>query len=205
MKLIVGLGNPGRQYAATRHNVGFMVLDELARRAGVDFRKTLFARASTAKAQVGGQDVLLAKPETFMNRSGAAVAALTRKRGLEPQDVIVVADDAELGLGRLRLRARGGAGGHNGLKSIVQDLGSEEFIRVRVGIGRSGGAEELTGHVLGRFTAEERAALAALIPQAAEAVICLLTDGVEPAMNRYNGERSKAEQGPEARRGERLE
>ena len=190
MKLIVGLGNPGRKYAQTRHNTGFAVLDELARRAGAEFRKPLWARASTAKAQVGGQDVLLAKPETFMNLSGAAVAALARKRGLQPQDVVVVLDDAELAVGRLRIRARGSAGGHNGLKSIVQCLGSDEFIRVRVGIGRSGGAPGLTDHVLGSFTAAERAALAPVIPLAAEAVECILSAGVEQAMNRYNGERS---------------
>ncbi|MCX6997995.1 MAG: aminoacyl-tRNA hydrolase [Kiritimatiellaeota bacterium] len=190
MKLIVGLGNPGRKYAQTRHNVGFAVLDELARRAGAVFRKPLFAKASTAKALVGGQDVLLVKPETFMNLSGAAVAALARKRGLPPQDVVVVLDDAELAMGRLRIRARGSAGGHNGLKSMVQCLGSEEFIRVRVGIGRSGGARALTDHVLGSFTAAERAALAPVIPLAAEAVEGILAAGVEQAMNRYNGERS---------------
>ena len=190
MKLIVGLGNPGRKYAPTRHNVGFAVLDELARRAGADFRKPLWAKASTAKAQVGGQNVLLAKPATYMNLSGAAVAALARKRGLPPQDVVVVLDDAELPVGRLRIRARGSAGGHNGLKSIVQCLGSEEFIRVRVGIGRSGGAQDLTDHVLGSFSAAEQAALAPVIPLAAEAVECILAAGVEQAMNRYNGERS---------------
>ena len=190
MKLIVGLGNPGRKYAPTRHNVGFAVLDELARRAGAEFRKPLLAKASTTRAQLGGHEVLLAKPETFMNLSGAAVAPLARKRGLAPQDVVVVVDDAELALGRLRIRARGSAGGHNGLKSIAQSLGSEEFIRVRVGIGRRGAAQDLADHVLGQFTAEERAALAPVISLAAEAVECIVAAGTEQAMNRYNGERS---------------
>ena len=187
MKLIVGLGNPGRSYAQTRHNVGFEVLDELARRAEATFRKPWLAKAETAQAVLAGQPVLLAKPTTFMNLSGVAVAALVRKRGMVPADVLVVSDDVELPVGRLRIRARGGAGGHNGLKSVVEHLGSEDFGRVRVGIGRATGERDTTGHVLGRFGAVERAALAPVIVMAVDAVECILAEGVEAAMNRFNG------------------
>ena len=187
MKLIVGLGNPGKQYAHTRHNVGFEVLDELARRAAVEFRKPWLAKAETAQTVLAGQPVLLAKPVTFMNLSGEAVAPLARKRGLEPADVVVVSDDIELPVGRLRIRAHGGSGGHNGLKSVIERLGSEDFVRVRLGIGRALGERDTTGHVLGRFSAEERRALEAVIATAADAVECLLADGAEAAMNRFNG------------------
>jgi len=185
VKLIVGLGNPGKQYAHTRHNVGFEVLDELARRAAVEFRKPWLAKAETAQTVLAGQPVLLAKPVTFMNLSGEAVAPLARKRGLEPADVVVVSDDIELPVGRLRIRAHGGSGGHNGLKSVIEQLGSEEFARVRVGIGRSAG--DATGHVLGRFSAEERRALEPVIAAAADAVEGILRDGAEVAMNKFNG------------------
>ncbi|TAN36726.1 MAG: aminoacyl-tRNA hydrolase [Verrucomicrobia bacterium] len=187
MKLIVGLGNPGKQYERTRHNVGFEVLDELARRATVDFRKPWLAKAQTATAQIGGREVLLAKPVTFMNLSGEAVAALVHKRGWQPADVLVVSDDVELPIGRLRIRARGGAGGHNGLKSVIERLGSDDFARLRVGIGRAVGEREMTGHVLGRFSAEERRALEPVIVTAVDAVEGILANGVEAAMNQFNG------------------
>ncbi|MCX7006391.1 MAG: aminoacyl-tRNA hydrolase [Kiritimatiellaeota bacterium] len=187
MKLIVGLGNPGKQYERTRHNIGFAVLDELAKRADVAFRKPWLAKAETAQAELAGQNVLLAKPVTFMNLSGTAVAPLARKRGLEPADVVVVSDDMELPLGKLRIRARGGAGGHNGLKSVIEQLGSDEFARVRVGIGRSAGEGDATNHVLGRFSADERRALEPVIATAADAVESILRDGAEVAMNKFNG------------------
>ena len=187
MKLIVGLGNPGKQYERTRHNIGFAVLDELAKRADVAFRKPWLAKAETAQAELAGQNVLLAKPVTFMNLSGTAVAPLARKRGLEPGDVVVVSDDMELPLGKLRIRAQGGAGGHNGLKSVIEQLGSDEFARVRVGIGRSAGEGDATNHVLGRFSAEERRALEPVIAAAADAVEGILRDGAEAAMNKFNG------------------
>ena len=185
MKLIVGLGNPGKQYERTRHNIGFAVLDELARRAEVTFRKPWLAKAETVQAELAGQSALLAKPVTFMNLSGTAVGPLARKRGLAAADIVVVSDDMELPLGKLRIRARGGAGGHNGLKSVIAQLGSEEFARVRVGIGRSAG--DATGHVLGRFSAEERRALEPVIAAAADAVEGILRDGAEVAMNKFNG------------------
>jgi PTH1 family peptidyl-tRNA hydrolase len=187
VKLIVGLGNPGKQYERTRHNIGFAVLDELARRAEAAFRKPWLAKAETVQAELAGQSVLLAKPVTFMNLSGTAVAPLARKRGLEAADVVVVSDDMELPLGKLRIRARGGAGGHNGLKSVIEQLGSDEFARVRVGIGRSAGEGDATSHVLGRFSAEERRALEPVIAAAADAVEGILRDGAETAMNKFNG------------------
>ena len=187
MKLVVGLGNPGKQYERTRHNVGFEVLDELARRAAVDFRKPWLAKAQTVMVTIAGQAALLAKPVTFMNLSGDAVAPLVRKRGLAVSDVVVVSDDVELPVGRLRIRARGGAGGHNGLKSVMTRLGADDFARLRVGIGRAGGERDMTGHVLGRFSAEERRALEPVIEAAADAVECILANGVEAAMNRFNG------------------
>jgi PTH1 family peptidyl-tRNA hydrolase len=187
VKLIVGLGNPGKQYERTRHNIGFAVLDELARRADATFRKPWLAKAETVQADVAGQGALLAKPVTFMNLSGTAVAPLARKRGLEPADVVVVSDDMELPLGKLRIRARGGAGGHNGLKSVIEHLGSDGFARVRVGIGRSAGAGDATGHVLGRFSAEERRALEPVVAAAADAIECIVRDGAEAAMNQFNG------------------
>jgi PTH1 family peptidyl-tRNA hydrolase len=187
VKLIVGLGNPGKQYERTRHNIGFAVLDELARRAAADFRKPWLAKAETATAELAGQPVLLAKPVTYMNLSGTAVAPLARKRGLEAAEVIVVSDDMELPLGKLRIRARGGAGGHNGLKSVIEQLGSDEFARVRVGIGRAAGEGSATGHVLGRFSAEERRALEPVVATAADAVESILRNGAEAAMNQFNG------------------
>ena len=187
MKLIVGLGNPGKQYERTRHNVGFEVLDELARRATAVFRKPWLAKAETATAQLAGQEALLAKPVTFMNLSGEAVARLAQKRGLDPADIVVVSDDVELPLGRLRIRAHGGAGGHNGLASVIARLGSDNFARIRVGIGRDAHERDTTEHVLGRFSAEERRALEPVIAAAADAAECILADGVEVAMNRFNG------------------
>lgn len=187
MKLIVGLGNPGKQYERTRHNIGHAVLDELARRAAVEFRKPWLAKAETVQAELADQPVLLAKPVTYMNLSGTAVAPLARKRGLDAAAVVVVSDDMELPLGRLRIRARGGAGGHNGLKSVIEQLGSDEFARVRVGIGRAAGEGDATSHVLGRFSAEERRALEPVVAAAADAVECILREGAEAAMNKFNG------------------
>lgn len=196
MKLVAGLGNPGKQYAHTRHNVGFEVVDELAGRAGVDFRKGWLSPAQTAKIKMeDAGELLLAKPQTFMNRSGNAIAPLLRKKGLDPSDLIVVVDDADLELGRLRIRKKGSAGGHNGLKSVIQELGTGEFVRIRVGIGRRTGAD-MTDHVLTRFGADERRTMREAVTRAADAVMCLVRDGADAAMNRFNAgqnERDKKE------------
>ncbi len=182
-KLVVGLGNPGKEYAGTRHNIGFDVVDRLASKWGCSLRNRSKFAAEVGEA--GG--VTLVKPQTFMNRSGAAVAALVNWLKLTPADVLVIVDDADLPLGQLRLRPSGGSGGHNGLRSIIEALGSEGFARLRVGIGRRAPAGvDITDHVLGRFDAGEREAARAATEAAAEAVECCLKEGLTAAMNRFN-------------------
>jgi peptidyl-tRNA hydrolase, PTH1 family len=187
VKLVAGLGNPGAKYRGTRHNVGFAVVDELARRAGITFEGAP-AEALVARWRRGaGEDaVLLAKPLTFMNASGEAVAALMRYFRIEPDDVLIVVDDAELPLGKLRARARGSAGGHNGLKSVIAHLG-EGLARLRVGVGRGAGQRDLADHVLARFDSDEAAEVERMTARAADAAETFITSGIETAMNRFNG------------------
>ncbi|MFH0880370.1 MAG: aminoacyl-tRNA hydrolase [Lentisphaerota bacterium] len=186
MKLIAGLGNPGKRYEHTRHNVGFDVVEALARKAGTAFKKGWFSQAEMARMRTeAGQELLLVKPHTFMNRSGVAIAPLLRKKGLEPDSLIVVVDDADLEAGQLRIRKKGSAGGHNGLKSVIQELGTEDFVRVRVGIGRQAGAD-MVDHVLTRFSAEARRSMEESIARAADAVLCIVEEGADAAMNRFN-------------------
>ncbi len=185
MKLIVGLGNPGRRYQATRHNVGFAVVDELARRTGAAFEHGR-ANALTARAGLGAAATLLVKPLTMMNLSGEAVGDLARYFRIAAPDILAVADDVNLPLGRLRLRARGSAGGHNGFRSIIGHLASEEFPRLRIGVGRGDPRRELADHVLARFDADEAPDVEAGVARAADAVECFLALGIEAAMNRYN-------------------
>lgn len=187
MKLVVGLGNPGRAYAHTRHNAGWAVLDEFARRRGVRFRRSWRRPVQSAKAALEGAGaLLLVKPLTYMNRSGDVLPGLMRPAGLAAKDLIVVTDDINLPLGRLRIRAQGGAGGHNGLKSVIARLGTEQFVRVRVGVGEQEDGKSLRDHVLERMDSEERRALAAATARAADAVECLLAHGAERAMNQFN-------------------
>lgn len=186
MKIVVGLGNPGKRYQGTRHNIGFDVLDALARRAGVRFRRKLLAPAQTAALETAGGKLLLVKPLTFMNRSGNGLRPLVRRQGASPADVIVVLDDLDLEAGRLRLRAKGGAGGHKGLQSVIAALETEAFPRVRLGIGPRPAGEELTDFVLARFAPAERGAVERAVAQAAEAVWCMAEEGVDKAMNRFN-------------------
>lgn len=186
MKLVVGLGNPGKAYENTRHNVGFEVVDELARRAGVSFRRGWLTSAQLAKAGIGGCEVGLVKPRTFMNRSGDAVGPLLRKKGAGAGDVIVVVDDVDLDCGRIRVRRQGGAGGHKGLQSVIAALGTEEFVRVRVGVGPRPPGDEMVGHVLARFNAEERAKVKEAVRKAADAVGRVVEEGVDRAMNEFN-------------------
>ncbi|MCS6770555.1 MAG: aminoacyl-tRNA hydrolase [Kiritimatiellae bacterium] len=185
MKLIVGLGNPGREYEGTRHNVGFDVVDELARRLGLSFRKSWRFTGELAEGMLEGCALLLFKPSTFMNRSGEAVAPLVRKKGIAPADLIVAVDDVDLPLGRLRLRKSGGAGGHNGLKSLIAHLGTEAFPRVRIGIGRDA-ERDTVEHVLGRFGSTERPVIEEAIRRAADAIAVALREGWDQAMNRFN-------------------
>ncbi|NLB66660.1 MAG: aminoacyl-tRNA hydrolase [Lentisphaerae bacterium] len=187
MKLVVGLGNPGRAYAQTRHNVGWLVLDALAGRHGATFRRPWLKSVQTARmALEGAGGLLLVKPLTFMNRSGSVLPALMRRGGLGTKDLIVVADDVNLPLGKLRIRIQGGAGGHNGLKSVIAHVGGEDFTRLRIGIGEQEDGETMTEHVLGRLNAAERQVLADAAERAAEALEHLLTQGAASAMNRYN-------------------
>lgn len=186
MKLIVGLGNPGKQYERTRHNIGFLVLDELARRLDIRFRRSWKVSAQIAKGQLGGKSVQLMKPQTFMNRSGQAVTPLLRKCGGKPGDVLVVFDDTAIDWGQLRIRAQGSAGGHNGVQSVVNALGDNAFGRIRVGIGSKPDMVSLSDYVLGSFSAAERRDLEDVVSRAADAVETVCAEGIERAMNRLN-------------------
>ena len=186
MKLVVGLGNPGSEYRDTRHNVGFLVADEIARRWRLsDAWREKFA-ALHVRTTVGDQAVIVAKPLTFMNLSGQAVAGLAAFYQIDPVDVLVVTDDVALPLGRLRARPEGGAGGHNGLKSIIQHLGTQAFPRVRVGVGRGDDRRDLADYVLGRFEAGERETVSAAVLRAADAAERFLSDGIERVMSAFN-------------------
>ncbi len=188
MKMVVGLGNPGKKYEHTRHNAGFEVVDELARRWAVRFRRSWVIPAETARggAEALGEDCWLVKPQTYMNRSGAAVAPLARKKGVQAGDLVVVVDDAELPLGKLRIRQRGGSGGHNGLKSLIEALGTEDFVRLRVGVGRKGEGADLADHVLSPLSREDRRALEESAGRAADALEVMAREGAEAAMNKFN-------------------
>jgi peptidyl-tRNA hydrolase, PTH1 family len=194
MKLIVGLGNPGREYRDTRHNVGFLVIDELARRhqLTLSMAPSQVPDAFIAK-RFGAEPLLVAKPLTFMNRSGDAVAALARYYDVDPADLLVVVDEAALPFGRLRARARGSAGGHNGLKSIIERLGTQEFPRLRLGVGRGDARRDLADHVLSKFEPGERAELETFIARAADAAEMFAVDGVAKVMNTYNPESTAPE------------
>ena len=188
MKLIVGLGNPGKAYAGNRHNVGYHCIDRLARehRIAVKERRLRLksVKAVFGRGRIDETPVVLAKPHTFMNLSGGAVAQLARRLGAAPDDLIVIHDDMDLPPGKIRIRRGGSAGGHRGAASVIDSLGSDGFIRVRIGIGRP--ASDEIAHVLGDFTAEEKAVVTEAIDRATEAVRCILGDGIEAAMNRYN-------------------
>jgi peptidyl-tRNA hydrolase, PTH1 family len=184
LKAIFGLGNPGARYRGTRHNVGFDVLDELARRANVGFESAP-AEALIAKVRTR-EPVLLAKPLTFMNLSGQAVGELVRYFKIELPDVLVIVDEAQLPLGKLRARARGSAGGHNGLKSVIAHLG-ESFCRLRLGVGRGLEQRDLADHVLARFDKDEAPEVERMIARAADAADTFVTAGIAEVMNRYNG------------------
>ena len=184
MKAIIGLGNPGAKYRGTRHNVGFAVLDELSARRGVAFDS---APVDALVARVRGDSpVLLAKPVTFMNLSGEAVGALLRYYKIEVGDLLVIVDEVQLPLGKLRARARGSAGGHNGLKSIVAHLG-EDFARLRIGVGRGDPRRDLADHVLARFDADEMAEIERATTRSADAAEMFVTSGIAAVMNAYNG------------------
>ena len=187
MKLIVGLGNPGKEYRGTRHNVGFMVADELARRHQLQWAMAPGQVPETFVAKRFGEPSwLVAKPLTYMNRSGEAVAALTRYYGIEAADLLIVVDEVALPFTRLRARARGSAGGHNGLKSVIAGLGSTEFPRLRLGVGRGDARRDLADHVLAKFEKGEAADLEMLISRAADAAEMFAVADIEKVMSTYN-------------------
>ncbi len=187
--LIVGLGNPGPEYSGSRHNVGFQCVRWLARKHGLSFDGSR-AHARIAQGVILGKRVVLARPQTFMNLSGQAVHGLQQWLRVTPADLLVIHDDLDLPLGRLRLRPGGSAGGHRGIRSIIDCLGTQEFARLRVGIGRPEG-NDAVDYVLGDFNAAERQVMAETYARAAEAVECILAEGLEAAMNRFNGDRKR--------------
>ncbi len=187
MWLVAGLGNPGQRYQGTRHNVGFEVVDRLAERGHQDFRRSWRFPADLTEIRLENQRALLCRPRTYMNRSGQAIGAVLRKKGFTLAELIVIVDDTELDCGRLRIRRRGSAGGHNGLKSIIAALGTDDFIRLRVGVGGKPGERDMVDHVLSGFDPASRQAVDGAIERAADAVGVILNVGLDQAMNDYNG------------------
>jgi peptidyl-tRNA hydrolase, PTH1 family len=192
IRLIVGIGNPGREHAHTRHNVGFWCVNRLARRHGISL-KTHTSLVTMGEGLVEGNKVILAKPRTYVNRSGEAVAALVRRYGVSPRELLVICDSLDMPVGAVRVRAQGSHGGHKGLQSIIQRLGVNDFPRIRIGIGRpvvggepSWDPEVIAGYVLSDPPPEERRALDDAVGQAIDAVVCMMTEGLEAAMNRFN-------------------
>ena len=185
--LLVCLGNPGEKYENTRHNVGYMVADEIGQRCRSPIQKLRF-KALTDVVTISGQKVLVMKPVTYMNLSGEAVRPAADFYKIPPDHVLVISDDTALAVGRLRIRRGGSAGGHNGLKNIIQHLGTDQFPRIRVGVGEKPHPDyDLADWVLGRFTGEDKKAMDAAVKRAADAVECLLAEGPDRAMNRFNG------------------
>ncbi len=193
MKLIVGLGNPGRVYANNRHNVGFVCLNHFARMQGIRFDKRQ-GRARIGLGEVAGSKVVVAKPQTYMNLSGQSVSFLVKKFNINLNDLLVIHDDLDLPLNKIRIRYGGSSGGHKGVDSIISELRSQDFIRIRVGIGRpvknegftEFSEDEIINYVLSDFTPNEKQTITQVIPRVSEAILCLLTEGLTAAMNQYN-------------------
>ncbi len=186
-QLVVGLGNPGPQYEKTRHNVGFMVADLLAGRLGGTFKLHKRSGAEIVTGRLGNRPVILAKPRTYMNESGRHIGPLAKFYSVSPADVIVIHDELDIDFGRIRLKLGGGEGGHNGLRSVVNALGTKDFHRVRIGIGRPPGRKDPAAFVLENFTAAERAEVPAICEQAADATELLIESGLESAQNLVHG------------------
>lgn len=191
MKLVVGLGNPGQGYSNNRHNLGFMCVSHFAKAHHIAFDKKQ-GQARIGTGEVGGETVVVARPDTFMNQSGQAVSRLVKKFSISPDDLIVIHDDLDLPVGRIRIRQGGSDGGHRGIESIINSLGGKEFLRVRVGIGRPAGSgrgaseDAVVSYVLGGFAPEERKIIEQTVPAVSDALECLITEGLNAAMNKYN-------------------
>ena len=187
MHLIVGLGNPGADYAKTRHNAGFLLVEKLAAQWKTNWANERKFLARVAKAERSGKKVLLCEPQTFMNLSGEAVGAITSFYQVPLVNILVAVDDADLPFGEIRLRPGGGSGGHHGLESLTQHLGSKEYARLRIGIGRKSDAREITNYVLGKFDSSENEMLEKILERAAGQIECWLGHGLQKAMNQFNG------------------
>jgi len=187
MKIIVGLGNPGREYDATPHNAGFEAMDVIAADAGVNLKRSWRFNLQSAQIRVDQHEVMLVKPLTFMNRSGDVMAPLLRKKGVVPADLLVLVDDVDLPLGSIRLRAKGSAGTHNGLKSLIERIGTTEFPRLRIGVGPVPPGRDLISFVLGRYRKDVQAQVDEMMQKAAQASLAWVADGMEKAMNKFNG------------------
>ena len=188
MILIAGLGNPGRDYAGTRHNIGFGVITRISDQYNIPLNSKEH-KAVCGKGFIGGEKVILAQPQTFMNLSGESVGSLANYYKIEPEDIIIAYDDIDLEVGQLRVRRKGSAGGHNGVKNIIAHLGTNEFPRVKVGVGAKPQGGDLARHVLGRFSKAEEKEMGEVLDLAAEAVGTIVSEGVEAAMNRFNAKR----------------
>lgn len=185
MKVIVGLGNPGAQYANTPHSVGFEVVDAIAAELGLEWETKKAFSCLMAKGVFAGMPVLLVKPQTYMNLSGDSVAPVVKYHNATPADLIVVQDDIDIPLGRLRIRKNGSCGGHNGIRNIIERLGSQSFIRLKVGVGKD--KSNVIGHVLGKFDPASRTTVDKVVSASVQAVASILRDGADKAMNVYNG------------------
>jgi peptidyl-tRNA hydrolase, PTH1 family len=185
--LIVGLGNPGREYENTRHNAGFLLVENLAKRWRIDWATEKKFQSAIGKIERDDRRVLLSKPNTFMNASGEAVGSLASFYDVPLKNLLIAVDDADLPMGTIRLRKNGSSGGHHGLESIEQHLGTREFARLKIGIGRQDGAREITDYVLGKFRANEKLLIEKVLAMAADQVECWLDSGIEKAMNQFNG------------------
>lgn len=187
MKLIAGLGNPGSQYDLTRHNIGFMAVDAIAKTFLIPMDMEKKHKAIVGKGMIGSEKVILVKPQTYMNLSGESIRSLSDYYDIDPEDIIIVFDDISLSVGQLRIRKKGSAGGHNGIKSIIAHLGTNEFPRVKIGVGERLPGQDLADHVLSRFFKMEMPAVEQGVDDAKEAVFCMITEGIDKAMNQYNG------------------
>ena len=185
MKIVVGLGNPGAQYENTPHSVGFETVDRLAALAGVAWEEKRAFKCLWARVSIAGETCLLVKPQTFMNLSGESVAPLVKYQNAKPADLIVVQDDIDLALGRLRVRKGGSCGGHNGIRNIIERLGTPDFARLKLGVGKD--RADVIAHVLGKFDPAARAVMDREVEGATQAVVALVKEGADKAMNRFNG------------------